>query len=239
MTLRLPSEGCTLVVAEVFGPTVQGEGPSVGRRASFIRLGGCNLSCSWCDTPYTWDASRYQLRTELVRWPVEDILDRAEQDSPSLVVITGGEPMLHQQQPGWDYLLGELADVDVEIETNGTLTPTRTTELHAPRYNVSPKLSHTGDSERARIKPEILRCFTATGRAVFKFVCATPEHVDEAAELVRQLGIPAGTVWISPEGTTPRAVLRHQAAIAEATIEHGYNLGTRLHTLVWGDERAR
>ena len=43
----------TLVVAEVFGPTVQGEGPSAGRRASFIRLGGCNLHCDWCDTKFT------------------------------------------------------------------------------------------------------------------------------------------------------------------------------------------
>ena len=43
----------TSPVSEVFGPTLQGEGPHAGRPCHFIRLGGCNLSCSWCDTPYS------------------------------------------------------------------------------------------------------------------------------------------------------------------------------------------
>ncbi len=46
-----------LWVAEMFGPTVQGEGPSTGQHAMFIRLAGCHLSCSWCDTAY-WSGSR-------------------------------------------------------------------------------------------------------------------------------------------------------------------------------------
>ena len=53
-----PADG-GLVVAEVFGPTFQGEGPSTGQRAGFVRLGRCNLDCSWCDTPYTWDWERF------------------------------------------------------------------------------------------------------------------------------------------------------------------------------------
>lgn len=56
-----------LVVSEVFGPTFQGEGPSLGRRAGFVRLGRCNLDCSWCDTPNTWDWSRFDPAIELRR----------------------------------------------------------------------------------------------------------------------------------------------------------------------------
>jgi 7-carboxy-7-deazaguanine synthase len=59
-----------LVVSEVFGPTIQGEGPHAGQRAAFVRLGGCNLTCTWCDTAYTWDARRYDLRAELHRVPI-------------------------------------------------------------------------------------------------------------------------------------------------------------------------
>ena len=44
-----------LAVSEIFGPTHQGEGPSTGRLCGFVRLARCNLSCLWCDTPYTWD----------------------------------------------------------------------------------------------------------------------------------------------------------------------------------------
>src|SRR5690606_17108863 len=116
----------SLVVADVFGPTVQGEGPSCGRRSSFIRLGGCNLACEWCDTPETWDARRFDLRQTLTRRPVPEIVARALQGDPDLVVITGGEPLLHQRQKGWRALIGALtlAGAEIEIETNGTVPPT-------------------------------------------------------------------------------------------------------------------
>ncbi|MGH3922689.1 MAG: 7-carboxy-7-deazaguanine synthase QueE, partial [Pseudonocardiaceae bacterium] len=63
-----------LLIAEQFGPTFQGEGPSVGQQALFIRLSSCNLSCSWCDTPYTWDWTRFDPRVESRRVPAEDLL---------------------------------------------------------------------------------------------------------------------------------------------------------------------
>lgn len=136
----------TLVVREVFGPTVQGEGPSTGRRCAFIRLGGCNLTCTWCDTPETWDARRFDLRATLTRTTVEDIVTRALDGLPDLIVITGGEPLLHQQQDGWRSLLGTLraAGVETEVETNGTQEPDALTAQWITRFNVSPKLAHAG-----------------------------------------------------------------------------------------------
>src|SRR5687768_9454687 len=85
-----------LVVSEVFGPTWQGEGPSLGRRAGFVRLGRCNLACSWCDTPYTWDWDRFDPAVELTRMSVDAIADRIASMEVPLVVITGGEPLLQQ-----------------------------------------------------------------------------------------------------------------------------------------------
>src|SRR3954452_24909384 len=86
----------SVVVAEVFGPTIQGEGRNLGQRAAFVRLGGCNLHCTWCDTPYTWDASRYDLRAEMSRRPVAEIVAEVRPMRPHVVVLTGGEPLLHQ-----------------------------------------------------------------------------------------------------------------------------------------------
>ena len=77
-----------LVVAEVFGPTFQGEGPSIGRRAGFVRLGRCNLDCSWCDTPYTWDWDRFDPAKELRHESVTSVLAHLDAMTPEIVVVT-------------------------------------------------------------------------------------------------------------------------------------------------------
>lgn len=231
----------TLVIAEAFGPTVQGEGPSAGRRCSFLRLGGCNLGCSWCDTAYTWDAARFDLRKELVRTPVADIAATIESHGTDMVVITGGEPLLHQQQQGWAILLGWLfaKSYRVEVETNGTVAPTPYTANMVTQLNVSPKLANSGDPEALRIRPDALAALVATGRAVFKFVCASAADVDEAAALVAAHGLPPNRVWIMPEGATRDVMLARLADVAPAVIDHGFSLTPRLHVLIWGSERGR
>lgn len=231
----------TLVVAECFGPTVQGEGPSLGRRASFIRLGGCNLTCGFCDTPYTWDASRHDLRAELTRTPVAAITNRALHGDPGLVVITGGEPLLHQRQPGWTTLLGELvaANVEIEVETNGTIAPNGHTARWVDRFNVSPKLTHAGDPVHKRIRPAAITALVATRKAAFKFVCRAECDVQEVAAIARAYRIHPASVWVMPEGTSLDQLHDRLAAIADPAIDAGFNLTTRLHVYAWGDERAR
>ncbi|MGK5639413.1 7-carboxy-7-deazaguanine synthase QueE [Streptomyces sp. URMC 126] len=231
----------TLVCAETFGPTVQGEGPSLGRRAGFVRLGGCNLHCRWCDTPYTWDASRFDLHRELIRTPVTDIAARALAGDPALVVITGGEPLLHQRQSGWAQLLRLLTEaaVDIEVETNGTIAPRRMTVGAVTRFNVSPKLPHAGDPESARIRPAALAVFGGTKHAIFKFVCRTASDVRRVAACTAAWDVTPDRVWIMPEGRTPAELDRHLAELADPAIASGFNVTTRLHIHVWGDERGR
>ncbi len=230
----------TLVVAEVFGPTAQGEGPSAGRRASFIRLGGCNLHCSWCDTPFTWDARRHNLRTELTRRPVTDLIREVSGHGTRLVVVTGGEPLLHQHQPGWETLLRTLglAGIDVEVETNGTIAPAGTTAW-VTRFNVSPKLAHAGDDATARIKPAALHALASSGRACFKFVCRTADDLREVQAMTSTVDIPPHLVWIMPEGTRPELVTARLHMLADPAVAAGFNLTTRLHVLAWGDQRGR
>jgi organic radical activating enzyme len=200
------------------------------------------LHCSWCDSGFTWDASRYDLRAEATRATVADIFDRALAGSPGLVVITGGEPLLHQHQPGWQDLLRALrtAEVDIEIETNGTVVPAPLL-LGNPRirFNVSPKLAHASDPEHRRIVPAALAALRDSHRAVFKFVCRGPGDVPEAARIAAEARIPPRTVWIMPEGVTPATVTAGLAAIADTAVEHGFNVTTRLHILCWGNERGR
>lgn len=235
-------EELTLVAAEAFGPTIQGEGSSAGQRAGFIRLGGCNLHCSWCDTPYTWDARRYDLREELKRVLVSDLVSTALHGHPGIVVITGGEPLLHQKQLGWDLLLDMLMkeEVRIEVETNGTVHPENVTVSSVSQFNVSPKLSHSGDPEDLRIDYHVLRSFLASGKAIFKFVCCTVDDLLEVSDISLHAGIPSHLIWIMPEGTSAVVVDNRLHELADTAINcFGYNVTSRMHVMLWGDKRGR
>ena len=95
--------------------TLQGEGFHAGKPAYFIRLGGCDVGCRWCDAKFTWNARQFPLVD------VDEIITRVLEHPAQALVITGGEPL---QYP-LDYLTGELSRKGVEIflETSGTHPP--------------------------------------------------------------------------------------------------------------------
>ncbi|MES9168972.1 7-carboxy-7-deazaguanine synthase QueE, partial [Cutibacterium acnes] len=127
-----------LPVSEVFGPTIQGEGPHAGRTCHFIRLGGCNLSCSWCDTPYSTGQHGIPLST-VPRVMVDDVV--AQIPHGAMVVLTGGEPLMHARRAGFRALLVRLKNhgCEVHVETNGTIVPHELAPLF-DHITVSPKL---------------------------------------------------------------------------------------------------
>jgi 7-carboxy-7-deazaguanine synthase len=221
-----------LTVNEVFGPTIQGEGPSAGHRAGFVRLGRCNLECRWCDESQTWDWSRFDPDVELQKRPSDDVLKDLDAMDVDLVVITGGEPLLQQRalgalvegchQRGWR----------TEVETNGTIAPV----LPVTQWNVSPKLANAGMTNERCYRPDVLRAFEATGRAVFKFVVTDPAELDEVEAIVEECGLT--DVWIMPEGTDASVITAGMARLAGDVIDRGWHLTPRLHILIWGDRRG-
>ncbi|GIG57166.1 7-carboxy-7-deazaguanine synthase [Longispora fulva] len=225
-----------LLVAEGFTPTLQGEGPSAGQVAGFLRLSRCNLDCANCDTPYTWDWTRFDAREQSRRIGVDVLLDWLTRHAPGLVVITGGEPLI--QQDNLTPLVRGLVEAGrrVEIETNGTLVPDP--ELAGlVSFNVSPKLSRFGVSAaRKRIVPRALRALTRHGGR-FKFVISELDELAEVDALVAEHGL--REVWLMPEGTTVAAIDRGLVRLGEVAAERGYHLSDRLHVRLWGDERGR
>ena len=97
--------------------TLQGEGFHAGRAAYFVRLGGCDVGCVWCDVKESWDASAHPTLS------VETIMDKTWSEIPSqgqlpIVVITGGEPLMYDLTPLIDAL--HKAGFYVNIETSGS-----------------------------------------------------------------------------------------------------------------------
>ena len=154
-------------VTEIFD-SVQGEGTTIGRLATFVRLAGCNLRCAWCDTPQR-NTVRYELTAE----------DIARKCFRRTVVITGGEPLLQDIVP----LVRRLRWYRryVVVETNGTIPPPRI-QAH---WVVSPKLSNSGMLEHLNV--DALKEFTKRQLVEFKFVVASRNDVLEAFRLLEEL----------------------------------------------------
>jgi organic radical activating enzyme len=96
--------------------TIQGEGMNTGRAAYFIRLGGCDVECVWCDVKESWDANKHPLLT------VSDLLDKVKGSPAKLVVITGGEPAMHDLTALTNVL--KENGYELAIETSGAHTIT-------------------------------------------------------------------------------------------------------------------
>lgn len=236
-----------LVLSETFGPTIQGEGPSAGRLAYFIRLALCNLDCHWCDTPFTWDwtgklGHKYDRTTETHHASVGVATDLAHRAGAPLVVITGGEPLI--QRTAVEHLANNLCDAahTVEIETNGTLPPLDH-NMGKLAYNVSPKLPGA-DTTRQPIKPDVFPQWAELardhdGRVRFKFVITGPTDLQAVDRLADDYALPGEAMWLMPEGRTPDELQASARLVAEHAIDRRWNFSHRLHVLCWGDERGR
>jgi 7-cyano-7-deazaguanosine (preQ0) biosynthesis protein QueE len=233
--------GSSLVVFEIFGPTFQGEGPSLGRRCAFVRLGGCNLHCRWCDSAYTWDWTgrngiSYDPGKELSKMTVDEVWANLATRGADMLVVSGGEPLLQQDRLSGLLVKARTAAWWVELETAGTIAPIPDLVRLVDRFNVSPKLENSANVLKQRYVPKVLDAFQATGKVAWKFVAMDENDLDEIAALVDRHRL--APVYVMPEGVTAEAVTHHAQAITEGVLGRGWNLTTRLHILLYGNRRG-
>jgi 7-carboxy-7-deazaguanine synthase len=167
-------------ISEIFR-SIQGEGRSQGLITTFVRLSGCNLNCSWCDTPYAREGGK--------EVPVGDVFQAVEFSSCSRVCITGGEPLVQMDEVGT--LVKQLDDAgyEVEIETNGTIdfSPLQ------PHASICMDVKCPSSGERSNLS---LLSWIGSGDAV-KFVVDGTGDIDYAREVIASYPIP-GEYLISP-----------------------------------------
>ncbi len=210
--------------AEIFY-SLQGEGSRTGTPAVFLRLAGCNLNCSWCDTKHSWGKG--------IHMDVEELAGRILSHGCRSLVITGGEPLLQQEELA--ALLALLpTDFYVEVESNGTLLPSPALLARVNQWNISPKLAHSGNNEAQTLKAEVLAPFATMPHAWFKFVVQQLE--DWAA--IASLGLPRERIILMPCATTRAALEAARPAVAELCIREGVRLGDRLHLVLWDDKKG-
>jgi 7-carboxy-7-deazaguanine synthase len=228
------SDGLKLAVQEIF-PTIQGEGPFIGRPAIFIRLGFCNLKCWFCDTDF---------ESRVINLTIDEILEQVSEASMKaegrLVVITGGEPMRQNIAPLIDLLINHF--YKVQIETAGTVWP--------------PKLL---DTWRARLHCESfdIVCSPKTGKVNSHIQQATKywKYVISASQKIDVDGLP---IALTQHGTNNAVILAKPPAwidkknvylspmdeydqhknkanyelVAKLCMKHGYTANIQMHKVM-------
>lgn len=211
----------------------QGE-VNVGRLAYFVRLSGCDLACSFCDSKYAWH--------EGTNVEVQNIFNKAM--CFDRVVITGGEPLLQQKEI--ETLINKLCADDkemiIEIETNGTIIPIFKKNLKNIIFNVSPKLASSGNNYEKRIIPEVLNFYSKhlnTYNSInFKFVIDNETDIREVEELIYQYKIIKKNVFLMPMGVDRGEQITKLEEIAKYALLLGVNISPRLHILIYGNKRG-
>ncbi len=214
-----------LPVVEIFR-SVQGEGPYQGRYALFLRLGLCNLRCKFCDTKYALHPTkrwRYVEPEELARELVQKY-----PDALSHLVITGGEPMLHENliAKALKILLNRVKTL--EIETNGTISPQILHKFSFVTFNVSPKLANSGEKKERRIVKEALEFYSNLKNAYFKFVIGDEKDIEEVLAIKEQFYIPGNKIYLMPMGKTKKDIRKNARVAFKLAITHGFNYSCRI-----------
>ena len=224
-------------IAEIFY-SIQGEGMLVGVPSVFVRTSGCNLRCTWCDTPYTsWQSEGRELSIDQISAAIADF-------GASHVVLTGGEPMIAPEIVQLTQALRERG-AHITIETAGTVYAAVECDL----MSISPKLANStpyereagrwaAQHERMRYQPEILKRLTHEYSYQLKFVVTAPGDLEEIGRIRDAIGADRARMVLMPEGTDRETLWERGLWLAEICKREGYRFSPRLHVELWGDRRG-
>lgn len=211
-----------------FFKSINGEGMRAGELAVFVRMKGCNLHCSYCDT--FWANAEDVLCQE---WTEEDICQKIRETGIRNVTLTGGEPLL---QPDIEVLIRRLAwekDLRLEIETNGSIEIERFRQMaNPPVFTIDYKLPGSGMESQMCVENF---CFMGSDDTI-KFVVSGQEDLECANELIRKFDLSRRChVILSPVFDQIEPV-----QIVEYMQEHCMNdvrMQLQLHKIIWSPEK--
>ena len=240
--------------------SVQGEGASSGKLALFLRFAGCNLTCkgfgvskispktgeelTGCDTIRAVYTSHFKYRN-LTFQEILDIVKKYDRNlhQKPIVVITGGEPLLHHKNEDFVNLVRNLLDKNYEVhfETNGTIAIDFDKFEFYKRciFAISPKLSFSGEKIEKRLNQKALRAIKDNAKSSFYKFVLSDEFIrrgEALSEISQVLRLCKNDVFCMPQGYDKISLENNARSVAEFCIKFGFNYTDRLHIRLWGDK---
>lgn len=230
-----------MLISEIFY-SIQGEGELTGVPSVFVRTSGCNLRCSWCDTPYaSWNPEGAPRSVAQIVAAVEMF------PAARHVVLTGGEPMIAKELRELAAALKQTAR-HITIETAATVAPE---SVVCDLASLSPKLLNSAPDaaahgawrkkhEATRWQPDVVRAWIDRYPYQFKFVVSRPEDVEELEHMLAALQreVPRHKVLLMPEATTLEKMRGRATWLGELCKARGYRYAHRLHIELYGNKRG-
>jgi 7-carboxy-7-deazaguanine synthase len=208
--------------------SLQGEGFLAGVPSTFVRLAGCPLRCTWCDTKYAWDTNSGS------DYSIDEIVQKVAQNQSRFVVVTGGEPMINSDLP---QLVKKIKNCGkhVTIETAGTnFVP----DLACDLMSISPKLSNAAPQDP--LDMTILGKLISTYNYQLKFVVDSPDDLTEILQVLKKIGkVDSEKIMLMPQAGTREELLIKSPLVADLCKQSGFVFGPRLHVMFWNNQRAR
>jgi organic radical activating enzyme len=231
-----------LAIAEMFCNTMQGEGISAGVPATFMRLQGCTLQCTWCDTLDVWPQGNEYSFDEIFEMFAKHHLIYKFMYKEQRLVLTGGSPL--KQQDALVMFLEEFHSKYgfapyIEVENEAVLKPSSEFNFFVRQWNNSPKLENSGMKERVRYKPEILKCTARLENSWFKFVISDEKDWNEIQTMYlnTQL-IERDQIILMPEGDNKEKLLFNREKVVEIAIRESVRFSDRLHITIWNKKTS-
>lgn len=213
-------------VVEIF-ESINGEGKKAGQLALFIRFQKCNLNCSYCDTKWAnSDDSPYTLMN------LEELYKKVVESGIKNVTITGGEPLLQENIEIFLKKLAENPEINVEIETNGSINLKRFGEIkNAPSFTMDYKLPKSNmekfmDLENFKYLKE---------KDTVKFVVSNIDDLERAREIIEKYSlVEKCAVYISP--VFGKIELSSIVDFMKKYNMNGVNMQLQIHKIIWDPE---
>lgn len=232
-----------LRIAEIFGPTIQGEGALIGRPTVFVRAGGCDYRCSWCDSLHAVDSAH---RASWMPMSPAEVWARVEALSgrrPLTVSVSGGNPAI--QDFGPVIAMGRARGYDFALETQGSVAREWFGELSM--LVLSPKPPSSGETPDWTIFQACLAAGRGAGAVVLKIVVFDETDYAWARDVADrypdlELVLQPGNPEVDPEvPVAAQDVADRLLWLVERVIADGWfrpRLLPQLHVMLWGNRRG-